>query len=127
MYGEPRKPVGRTPPGEINQRRLHDLASTERRQLSWISVADLLKNDGLLHGTGPLHAKLLAYAESWLFIHYLMSEPSTRVGFRLYLKAIRGRESPDNRLEDARTHLGDLDRLNQQLREYFKALLRERR
>ena len=55
-----------------------------------------------------------------------MSEPSTRVGFRLYLKAIRDRATPENRLDDARTHLGDLDDLNRELREYSAGLLQER-
>ena len=52
MYGEPRKTSGRTPPGELNEVRLHDLASTRRRKLTWIPVADLLANDRLLRGPG---------------------------------------------------------------------------
>jgi hypothetical protein len=126
MYGEPRKTVGRTAPGALNERRLHDLTRFGRGKPSWIPLADLLRNDRLLRGPEPLQGVLLAYAESWLFIHYLMSEPSTRVGLRLYLKAIRGRASPDNRLDDARTHLGDLERLNQELREYQPRSLQDR-
>ena len=54
-----------------------------------------------------------------------MSEPSTRVAFRFYLKAIRGRKS-ENRLEDALTHLGDVERLDQEVREYFEKVRRLR-
>ena len=65
MYGEPRKTVGRTPPGELNERRLHDLVRFGPGS-PWIPVADLLTNDRLLRGPGPLAGLLLAYAESWL-------------------------------------------------------------
>ena len=65
---------------------------------------------------------LAGYAQSWLLVHYLMSEPSTRVSFRLYLKAIRGRVNPLYRLEDAQAHLGDLDRLNREMQEYLETL-----
>ncbi len=127
MYGEPRKTVGRTPPGGLNPRRLRDLVRFGGGKSSWIPLADLIKNDRLFRGPGPLGGLLLAYAESWLLIHYLMSEPSTRVGLRLYLKGIRGRASPEYRLNDASTHLGDLDRLNQELRAYLPKLLQEQR
>ena len=33
MYGEPRKPDGRTPPGSSTTMRLHDLALTRLRQI----------------------------------------------------------------------------------------------
>jgi hypothetical protein len=122
MYGEHRKPGTRTPPGELNPTRLKDLSLARFKQVAWIPVDDLLAHDHLLRGPGLLAGKLLAYAESWLLIHYLMSEPPSRVDFRLYLKAIRGRETPVDRLDDARTHLGDLDRLNQSLREYMERL-----
>ena len=126
MYGEPRRPVGRTPPGEPNGVRLRDLSLTRFGQISWTPVADLLSDDRRLRGPGPLQALLLGYAQSWLLVHYLMSEPASRVGFRLYLKALRGRQSRDNRLDDARTHLGDLDQLNRELQEYAERLRRSR-
>jgi hypothetical protein len=117
-YGEVRKPVGRTPPGQINRMCLQDLAQT--RRVPWISVAALLEDDGLVQGTAGAQAKLLAYAEAWLLVHYLMNEPSRTIAFRGYLAAIRDRTRADRdeRLADARQHLGDLDRLNQDLRQY---------
>jgi hypothetical protein len=117
-YGEVRKPIGRTPPGQINRMCLQDLAQT--RRVPWISAATLLEDDGIVKGTAGAQAKLLAYAEAWLLVHYLMNEPSRAIGFRHYLAAIRERAEAtrDSRLADARQHLGDLDRLNQDLRQY---------
>ena len=83
----------------------------------------LLTDDRVVRVSGTDPAGLLGYAESWLLLHYLMNEPVARIGFRRYLKAIRERETPDHRLDDASTHLGDLDRLNQQLHEYYSGAL----
>ena len=118
MYGEVRKSSGRTAPGEINLMRLRDLARMQRQGTPWIAVATLLANDRLFRGSRPGFESVLAYAESWLLIYYIMNEPSYLFGFRRYLAAIHARTAPDGRLDDARAHLGDLDRLNQELREY---------
>jgi hypothetical protein len=118
MYGEVRKFIGRSAPGQVNLMRLQDLASTQRRRIPWIGVADLLTDDRRLKGGSLDHDHLLAYAESWLLVHYLMNEPVALPGFRKYLEVIRGRETSDKRLEDATAHLGDLDRLNRDLRQY---------
>jgi hypothetical protein len=118
MYGEVRKFTGRTAPGQLNVMRLQDLASTQRRRVPWIGVADLLTDDRLVRDGSSGHENLLAYAESWLLVHYLMNQPAGLPGFRRYLEVIRGREDTDRRLEDATTHLGDLDRLNRDLRQY---------
>jgi hypothetical protein len=118
MYGEVRKPTGRTAPGQINRMRLQDLARTQRRGIPWFPVAELLADDRLVRGSAGAYESLLAYAESWLLIDYLMKEPQGLPGFRNYLEALRGRDTPDRRLDDAREHLGDLDRLNRDLRRY---------
>src|SRR5262249_4819262 len=117
-YGEVRKPAGRTAPGQINHMCLQDLAQT--RRVPWISVAALLEDDGAMTGASGPQARILAYAEAWLLVHYLMNDPARTFGFRRYLKAIRDRTSAgkDDRLADARQYLGDLDRLNQDLRQY---------
>jgi len=117
-YGEVRKPAGRTPPGQINRMCLQDLAQT--RRVPWISVATLFEDDGFVKGTAGAQAQLLAYAEAWLLVHYLMNDPARTIGFRHYLAAIRDRTEAekDSRLADARQHLGDLDRLNRDLRQY---------
>jgi hypothetical protein len=119
MYGEIRKVTGRTAPGQVNLMRLQDLARTQRRRIAWIPIDRLLVDDRHVTGGAGEYEKLLAYAESWLLIHYLMMhEPSGPPAFRKYLEVLRGRETPDSRLDDAGTHLGDLDRLNRELRQY---------
>ena len=45
MYGERRRLTGRSEPGQINLRRLEELAHIQRRT-KWINVTDLLANDG---------------------------------------------------------------------------------
>jgi hypothetical protein len=117
-YGEVRKPAARTAPGQINHMCLQDLAQT--RRVPWVSVATLLEDDGILKGSAGAQAQLLAYAEAWLLVHFLMNDPARTIGFRRYLEAIRDRNETDkdDRLADARQHLGDLDRLNQDLRQY---------
>src|SRR5262249_7681093 len=115
---EVRRTTGRTPPGQVNRMRLEDLARTQRRGIPWISVAALLADDCVVRGSAGAYETLLAYAESWLLVHYLMNEPPGLPGFRNYLEALRGRDTPDRRLDDAREHLGDLDRLNRDLRRY---------
>jgi hypothetical protein len=123
-YGEVRKSTGRTPPGQINRMCLQDLALT--RRIPWIAVATLLADDRDAKGAAGAQVKLLAYAEAWLLVHYLMSDPARTAAFRNYLEAIRDRTAADRdqRLADASQHLGDLDRLNQELRQYAVRLQR---
>ena len=67
---------------------------------------------------------ILAYAESWLLVYHLMKEPDLLPKFRDYLKAIRPRRDPKNRLDDARAYLGDLDQLDKDLRRLSIKLLK---
>ena len=116
MYGEIRKTNARTEPGQINSIRLDDLARLQRRGLAWIPVAELFETDNIVRGVSGNDRRLLAYAESWLLVHFLMNDPARLSGFRAYLKTIKSRRTADRRLDDARTHLGDLDQLNKDLR-----------
>ncbi|WP_406700779.1 DUF1570 domain-containing protein [Singulisphaera sp. Ch08] len=84
-------------------------------QAAWIPVEEILTNDDLF--SAPDTAQV-AYAESWVLVHYFMRTPSKLPKFRAYLDAIRQRRDPSHRLEDARTHLGDLTRLDKELRQY---------
>jgi Protein of unknown function (DUF1570) len=121
-YGEPRKVVGPSQLGRINLRRLDDLAKL-RRVVDWIPLRDLIANDSILR-EGLVVRVSLAYSLSWLLVHYLLNEEQATAGFRDYLNAIRTRKSPDHRLEDAKTHLGDLDALDRNLKAYSIRLLR---
>jgi hypothetical protein len=126
MYGEVRPPTGAgcSAPGQLNRMRLFDLAKGQRRGLAWIAVEQLLTDDRPLT-KGATHAGLLAYAESWLLVYFLMKDRARLSGFRAYLNAVRARRGPASRLEDARTHLGDLARLDRDLRAHSVRLVRE--
>ena len=115
-HGEPRKTTGPSDYGLLNLRRMDDLARIQRR-VPWIPVRELIRDDSALHA-GNAARIMLAYAQSWLLVHYLMRDPVALPRFRQYLQAIAPRTKSDRRIEDAQTHLGDLDRLDQDLRRY---------
>jgi hypothetical protein len=128
MYGEVRPATGpggaSSPPGQLNRMRLSDLARAQRRGLAWITVEQLLADDRPM-ARAATHLGLLAYGESWLLVDLLMRDGARLPGFRAYLKAVRARRDASSRLDDARTHLGDLAVLNRDLRAYSVRLLRE--
>jgi hypothetical protein len=115
-YGEPRKILGPSDFGRPNLRRLEDLAKIQRR-VAWIPVRDLLADDSVLRA-GNAARVMLAYAESWLLVHFLMKDQAALPRFRQYLKAIATRTHTSDRIADAQTHLGDLDVLDRDLRRY---------
>jgi Protein of unknown function (DUF1570) len=123
LYGEIGALHGRAVPGQINGRRLDDLAYIQRRE-KWISAADLLTDDAAAFGT-TLDQTLLAYAEGWLLVYYLMKTPVRLPQFQAYLKTISRRTEETHRYDDAEKHFGDLDRLDQDLRREAIRLQRE--
>jgi hypothetical protein len=123
MYGEVRKLSGRTPPGRLNQMRLDDLSREQRRGNAWINVAQLFQDDKIL-SAAPAHRAILAYAESWLLVAYLLSDAARRVAFRTYLDTIRKRTGRENRLVDASAQLPDFAKLDDHLKAYAQQLRR---
>jgi hypothetical protein len=115
-YGEARKISGPSEFGRLNLKRMSDLAMIQRR-VPWISLRELLAQDAILRA-GNAARVLLAYAQSWLLVHYLIQEADVLPRFRDYLKTLSTRQTNDHRLDDARAHLGDLDRLDNALRRY---------
>ena len=116
MHGEPRKTSGPSDFGRLNPKRMNDLARIQRR-VPWIPLRELIANDSVLRA-GNADRIELGYAQSWLLVHYLIKEPAALPRFRQYLQAIAPRVNSDRRIEDAQAHLGDLDRLDQELRRY---------
>ncbi|HEV3164840.1 MAG TPA: DUF1570 domain-containing protein [Isosphaeraceae bacterium] len=128
LFGEVRKTTGRTAPGLLNQDRLRDLAYMQRRGNAWISLSSLLvedRNSGSFKA-GTDDQRSLYYSQSWLFVYFLLKDPARLPGFRAFLKAIFERTESSHRLDDARTHLGDLDQLDSELRGYSIRLLKGR-
>jgi Protein of unknown function (DUF1570) len=123
LYGEIGALHGRAVPGQINGTRLKDLAYIQRRE-KWISATDLLTDDAAAFGT-TLDQTLLAYAEGWLLVYYVMKTPVRLPQFQAYLKTISRRTDKNHRYDDAEKHFGDLDRLDQDLRREAIRLQRE--
>ena len=122
-YAEVRSPVGSTKLGQLNRGRIDGLALAVREGVPWAPVDRLLTDDSLFRDEVEPAVNQLAYAESWLLTASLMHEADP-APYRGYLAALRDRRDPSHRLEDARTHLGDLDRLDQTLRRLGGQLLR---
>jgi hypothetical protein len=123
MFVEVRPPSGKSPPGQPNPGRLQGLVLGLRRGLSWIPVETLIAADGPLGGDAGAPAQQLAYAQSWLLVYHLMKDPERLPRFRDYLAAIRPRRNADQRIEDARRALGDLDRLDRDLKARARKLI----
>ncbi len=123
-YGESRDLIGPSDFGRRNWERLRDLGRI-RRRLPWIPMRELFSDDAVLRVSddavlraGKADRVVLAYAESWLLVYYLLKDQEVLPRFRLYLKDIQTRRTADRRIADAQTHLGDLDQLDRVLRGY---------
>jgi hypothetical protein len=114
MYGERRRLTGTSEPGQVNARRLDELARVQRR-LKWIRLVDLLEDDRGWFG-GDEDRRMLGYAESWLMVYHLMTDRARLPQFRDYLKSLRARKHKTDRLSEASSHFGDLGTLDQELR-----------
>ena len=53
-----------------------------------------------------------------MLLHLLVRSPKRLPGLLGYLKAVNDRRAEGHRLEDARAHLGDLDKLDKDLQTY---------
>src|SRR5205814_2161437 len=106
MYSERRRLTGRSEPGQINLRRLEELAHLQRR-IPWIPASDLLADDRGWYGGDEDH-RILGYAESWLLVYHLMTDRDRLPQFRDYLESLRDRKEGARRLDQARAHFGDL-------------------
>lgn len=121
MYGELwQLPTSKRHPilGGVNKARRDVLIEHLAQGKEWFPVKQLLTDDDLFSGEDT---EQLAYAESWLLVHHLMSGPKRRK-FRAYLEAIRGRRDDTQRIADAEAHLGNLAALDDALSKYLGKL-----
>ena len=121
-YGEIRKPTGQMATGEPHRRYLSVLVHARRSDIPWYPVDQLIADDRPFLSGSFSRLQALAYAQAWLLIDYFMRDRSRLERLQAYLEAIRPRVDPEHRLDDAEKHLGDLDRLNQDLLTYFVKL-----
>lgn len=124
MYGEVRRPDGRTKIGAINQERLGVLIGELRQGGALLPLSDLISTDDLFAQESTVQ---LAYAQSWLMIYSLMREKRAAERLRTYLGDVIG--SPQQarpRLDVANNCLGDLEQLDTYLRNVLVRLARGR-
>jgi hypothetical protein len=122
QYREIRNTAERTGLRQPHNHNLFVLVRARRFGPQWYPIAHLLADDRSCLPSSGARTQSLAYAQAWLLIDYLMKDQSRLEGLRAYLEAIRPRSGPEHRLEDAKKHLGDLDRLDQDLVSYFVRL-----
>ena len=108
-YGE-MSPSVRPVIGQRNRLRIEEL---KKQGGDWLPVQRLLTEDALFEDP---KTNQLAYAESWLLVYELLQSVSGRKKLREYLKALRPRHDPGKRVEDAENTLGDLYKLDAELK-----------
>lgn len=109
MYGEVRRPDGRTRIGSVNQERLAVITNEIREGGRLFPASELIANDDLFDRDETVQ---MAYAQSWLLVFALMKENRSVERYRSYLKALREPTEVQNRLELVREHLGEPDQLD---------------
>jgi hypothetical protein len=121
-YAELWRPKGRGKIGGTNGPRLKALVAARESGQPWIPIADLLANDDLLREENTAQ---LAYAESWLLVHYeLTKTPAQRERFKAYLADIPLAAGAAHRIEYADARLASLTALDHELRRHAQRLLR---
>ena len=102
--------------GGVNRQRMQALRQAE----DWIQIGDLLADDTAFE---PKTAQL-AYAESWLLVHYLLRASSRQPRFRQYLAEVPGSNKPADRTRIAEKTLGPLAKLDHELKDEARKYLR---
>jgi hypothetical protein len=113
-----------TPIGAVNVPWLEHL---RKEKAHWISIPELMASDKAFGDsddkTNDAGTTELAYAESWLLVHYLMKKPR-RAKFQAYLSGLATDQTADKRTEYAEKLLGALKDLDHELARELKRLLR---
>src|SRR5271157_3294097 len=102
--------------GGVNRPRMEAL----RQAVDWIQIGDLLADDTAFE---PKTAQL-AYAESWLLVHYLLRASSRQPRFRQYLAKVQGSNKPADRPRIAEKTLGPLAKLDHEVKDEARKYLR---
>jgi hypothetical protein len=116
------RPGDRSPLGAVNHPWLNVLKQGRSESGPWIPLADLFRDDDRFDQPETEH---LAYAESWLLIHYLLKTAAKLPMVRAYVSGIPDAPGAARRLEYAETKLGSLKTLNQELRAYLRRIRRK--
>jgi len=116
------RPKARSAFGGTNRPRMKAIWDERNSAEPWIPLVEILKNDDRIDDpkTGQL-----AYAESWLLVHFLLKKEAWLPRFRAYLEGLAG--PPPNpapgRVKYAESKLGPLAALDRELRKHARELL----
>ena len=102
--------------GGVNRPRMEAL----RQAVDWIQIGDLLADDMAFEPK----TEQLAYAESWLLVHYLLRAGSRQPRFRQYLAELPGSNKPAQRTRIAEKTLGPLEKLDHEVKDEARKYLR---
>src|SRR5262249_39391736 len=111
----------RSPLGATNRPRLAVLMDAKAENVPWIPIADLFGDDARFDQPAT---EQLAYAESWLLVHYLLKTAAKLPQFRAYCAGIPQPGGKARRLKYAEARLGSLIKLNQEVRAYARRFRR---
>ena len=112
-YGETWRPGHKAEIGSVNFRRRRGLEDGAKEGVKWIPLARLLADDRPFNDGKE---QQVAYAECWMFASKMLKDRARLPKFREYLAALKGEPDPKRRVELATTHLGDLARLDRDIR-----------
>jgi hypothetical protein len=117
------KAKARTPLSAVNQARLGVLDAASDGPERWIPIAELLADNTKIQ---EAKSRQLAYAESWLLVHFLIKTPTRLPRFQAYLAGLPvGDQTAEQRLKYAEQHLGSLKKLDSDLQRYARSLRRK--
>jgi hypothetical protein len=120
-YVERWRPGDRRGIGATNTPRLQVLIDAGADEVPWIPLTRLVADDGLFDKSETAQ---LAYAESWLLVHRLMT-PAWRPKFQAYLAGLpKAGAAQQVRVEHAEARLGSLRALDHEIKRHAKDLLR---
>jgi hypothetical protein len=122
-YIELWRPRANSALGAINRPRLEVLVDEQKAAVPWIPIAEILQNDRRLEDRETAQ---LAYAESWLFVHYHLKTRACLPNFRSYLEALAAHKTDGGaaRLKVAEKTLGPLGPLDAELKKHARRLLK---
>lgn len=115
-YVEMWRPGVRNAMGGENRPRMQALREAE----DWISIADLLADDAAFDAK----TQQLAYAESWLLVHYLLRSRLRQPRLRDYLAQAQAAKDAAGRAGAAEKALGPLRKLDAEVKDDAKRYLR---
>jgi hypothetical protein len=118
MYGEVRRPDGKTPIGRVNVDRLGVIVHSQPDGLDWLGIESLL-DDKTFSDDSKVQ---MAYAQSWLLIHGLMQQKKTTQRLVAYCAALGSEGGTGDRKALFQEHIGEMARFDLDMMAYARKL-----